>query len=117
MEYESVKPKAGGAISLSRGVNREPSEEVVERLAVDETLGWGVDASQGMARLQKRAAHLQHAMNNPLAALLAEEQLFTMHEALTAEQRETVERMIELTRRVIALVREMDGLRGIQRPR
>lgn len=114
MKYESVKPKAGGAISLSRGVSREPSEEPIERVAADETLGWTVDSRQGIARLQKRAAHLQHAMNNPLAALLAEEQLFTMHEALTAEQRETMDRMIDLTRRVISLVREMDALRGTQ---
>lgn len=44
-------------------------------------------------------------MNNPLAALLAELQLLEMEE-LTAEHRESVERAIGLTRRLIQIVRE-----------
>ena len=52
---------------------------------------------------------LQHSINNPLAALLAEAQLLQL-EALTKEQREAVERMIELCRRIIALVRRLDAL-------
>ena len=48
---------------------------------------------------------LQHALNNPLAALLAELQLLELEE-LKPEHREAVERAIGLVRRVVALVRE-----------
>jgi hypothetical protein len=56
-------------------------------------------------------------MNNPLAALLAEGQLLCMDPGLQGEHRESVERMIELTRRVISLVRSMDDIRGSHSPR
>ncbi len=48
---------------------------------------------------------LQHTLNNPLAALLAELQLLEMEE-LPAAHRESVVRAIDLTRRVIRIVRE-----------
>jgi len=48
---------------------------------------------------------LQHSLNNPLAGLLAELQLLEMEE-LPAEHRESVERAIELCRRIITIVRE-----------
>ena len=48
---------------------------------------------------------LQHSLNNPLAALLAELQLLELEE-LAPEHREAVERAIGLCRRVITLVRE-----------
>lgn len=48
---------------------------------------------------------LQHSLNNPLAALLAELQLLELEE-LKPEHREAVERAIGLVRRVVALVRE-----------
>lgn len=48
---------------------------------------------------------LQHSLNNPLAGLLAELQLLEMDE-LPPEHRESVERAIELCRRVILIVRE-----------
>ena len=54
---------------------------------------------------------LQHSINNPLAALLAEAQLLEMEE-LTKEQHDSVERMIELCRRIVALVRRLDVLSG-----
>lgn len=55
------------------------------------------------------ALRLQHAINNPLAALLAEAQLLEMDE-LNEEQKAAVRRMVELCRRVNALVRELDGI-------
>lgn len=55
------------------------------------------------------ALSLQHGINNPLAALLAEAQLLQLEE-LTAEQRGAVERMVELCRRIVALVRQLDAL-------
>lgn len=48
---------------------------------------------------------LQHTLNNPLTALLAELQLLEMEE-LSASHRESVERSISLCRRLIKLVRE-----------
>ena len=55
------------------------------------------------------ALSLQHGINNPLAALLAEAQLLQL-EDLTSEQRASVDRMVELCRRVVALVRRLDAL-------
>lgn len=80
-------------------------------------LDQGYDRSERVSVLQRRAARIQHAMNNPLAALLAEGQLLSMESSLTGQQRESVERMIELTRRVIHLVRDLDDLHGRQSAR
>lgn len=52
-----------------------------------------------------RPKGLQHTLNNPLAALLAELQLLEM-DTLTPPQREGVERSIELVRRLIRIVKE-----------
>lgn len=53
----------------------------------------------------ERPKGLQHTLNNPLAALLAELQLLEMEE-LAPSHREGVERSIELVRRLIRIVRE-----------
>ncbi len=55
------------------------------------------------------ALGLQHAINNPLTALLAEAQLLEFEE-LPAEHRQAVERIVTQTRRVIELVRSLDGI-------
>ena len=55
------------------------------------------------------ALRLQHSLNNPLAALLAEAQLLEL-ETLPPDHRESVERIIELCRRVIDVVRALDGV-------
>lgn len=55
------------------------------------------------------ALRLQHSLNNPLAALLAEAQLLEL-ETLPPDHRESVERIIELSRRVIDVVRGLDGV-------
>lgn len=57
------------------------------------------------------AMKLQHALNNPLAALLAEAQLLEM-EALLPEHRRAVERIIELSRRLIEVTRTLEGIGG-----
>lgn len=74
------------------------------------------DVDDPLTVLQKKAAHLQHQMNNPLSALLAEGQLLCMDPGLQGEHRESVDRMIELTRRVISLVRSLDDIRGPHSP-
>lgn len=55
------------------------------------------------------ALGLQHAINNPLTALLAEAQLLELEE-LSKDHREAVERIITQCRRVIQLVRSLDGI-------
>lgn len=56
--------------------------------------------------LAEVARRLPHALNNPLSALLAEAQLLELEE-LAPEQREATERIVQLARRVIVLVREL----------
>ena len=53
------------------------------------------------------ALGLQHSMNNPLTAVLAEAQLLEM-EALPPDAMTAVRRIIESTRRLVALVRKLD---------
>lgn len=53
------------------------------------------------------ALGLQHAMNNPLTAVLAEAQLLEL-DATSDEMRTTVKRIIENTRRLVQLVRGLD---------
>ena len=53
------------------------------------------------------ALGLQHAMNNPLTAVLAEAQLLEM-ESLPPEVAAAVRRIIESTRRLVGLVRKLD---------
>jgi signal transduction histidine kinase len=55
------------------------------------------------------AMRMQHSLNNPLAGLLAEAQLLELEE-LEPDHRGSVERIIELSRRVIEVVRGLDGV-------
>lgn len=55
------------------------------------------------------ALGLQHAMNNPLTAVLAEAQLLEM-EQLSPETMTAVRRIIDSTRRLVALVRKLDAV-------
>ena len=52
---------------------------------------------------------LQHRLNNPLAALLAEAQLLGM-ESLPADHATAVRRIVELCRRVIEETKSIEGL-------
>lgn len=53
-------------------------------------------------------ARVQHRLNNPLAALLAEAQLLALEPSLDPEYRAAVERMVALVRRLVAIVRSLD---------
>ncbi|MBC7896222.1 MAG: hypothetical protein H7066_12480 [Cytophagaceae bacterium] len=55
------------------------------------------------------AARLQHRLNNPLAALLAEAQLLEL-EPLAPDHATSVRRMIELCRRIIEETKSIEGL-------
>jgi len=51
---------------------------------------------------------IQHALNNPLTALLAEAQLLEMEE-LAEDHRAAVKRIIDLCRRLVGMVRGLDS--------
>ncbi len=70
------------------------------------------DPGERLRTLRREAARIQHEINNPLSALLAEAQLLSLEPALGAEHRAAVEHIIDLTRRVITRVRELDAVRG-----
>ena len=53
------------------------------------------------------ARSAQHELNNPLTALLAEAQLLEL-ESLSAEHRAAATRIVELARRIAAVVRRLD---------
>ena len=72
----------------------------------------GPEASARIAELYRATARLQHEINNPLAALLAEAQLLALDETLNEEHQRSVGRIIDLTRRVAESVRKFDELRG-----
>ncbi len=96
---------------------------VVERGALVRDLARAVDSATGdrgelglaLRRAQRVAAAgeialgLQHALNNPLAALLAEAQLLEL-EPMDPEHLQTVRRMIDLCRRLVDEVRRLDGI-------
>lgn len=56
------------------------------------------------------ALNLQHTLNNPLGALLAEAQLLEM-DASTPEVREAAGRIVALARRLMDVSRSLDGVR------
>ena len=58
--------------------------------------------------LQRLTAIVQHQLNNPLAALLAEAQLLRTEPGLTPDHEAAVDRMIDIMRRIIALVRDLE---------
>lgn len=66
-------------------------------------------SAQHREDLTRLTALVQHTLNNPLAALLAEAQLLSMETTLDPEHRAAVDRMTELVRRLIALVRGLEG--------
>jgi signal transduction histidine kinase len=61
------------------------------------------------------ALQLQHALSNPLAALLAEAQLLEL-EQLLPEHRTAVHRIIELCRRMSATLRTLDVAQRAPQP-
>ena len=64
--------------------------------------------TQQLIAMGETTARIQHTLNNPLAALLAEAQLLEMEE-LREDHRAAVKRIIELCRRLVGLVRGLDA--------
>jgi signal transduction histidine kinase len=67
--------------------------------------------TQRMLAAGEIALKLQHSLNNPLAALLAEAQLLELEE-LVPDHRRSIERIIELSRRLIEVTRTLEGIGG-----
>jgi signal transduction histidine kinase len=70
-----------------------------------------VTETSKVKELAEAVGEVQHEMNNPLAALLAESQLLELDPALSDEQRQSVRRIVDLARRVIVSSRKLDALR------
>jgi signal transduction histidine kinase len=87
---------------------------LAERAAGDGSNGGEDPASLELRRARRvvamgeSARTVQHAMNNPLTALLAEAQLLEL-EPLAEEHLRAVGRIIELARRVVKVARRLDG--------
>jgi signal transduction histidine kinase len=60
------------------------------------------------------AMGLQHALNNPIAGIMAEAQLMQFEE-VSPEQAQALTRMVSLCRRLIELTRSLDGI-GERKP-
>ena len=102
-----------GVVCIRRGQVGESPVELGDALTA--ALAEGSPATAEVAQARRIFAtgqatlSLQHSINNPLAALLAEAQLLQLEE-LTSEQRQAVDRMIDLCRRIVTLVRRLDAL-------
>lgn len=92
-EGEGSAPRSA-AFPVRRDTELAPEERELHRI-------------RDQLRMGATARAVQHALNNPLTALLAEAQLLEL-EALTAEQRTSVARIVELARRLVGLTRQMD---------
>ena len=80
------------------------------RPALDDELGpiqRELRRTQQLVAMGEATSNIQHTLNNPLTALLAEAQLLEMEE-LGAEHRAAVKRIIELCRRLVGMVRGLD---------
>src|SRR5689334_11605100 len=102
----------GAAIVSRRSVERTPLElatALAQAASGNAAMAAEVAYARRVFAAGQVALSLQHSINNPLAALLAEAQLLQLEE-LSSEQRGSVDRMVELCRRVVALVRRLDAL-------
>jgi signal transduction histidine kinase len=105
----------GAAESLgARCIARDP-DPIALGTALTGALGGDSALSPELAQARRvfaagqAALSLQHGINNPLAALLAEAQLLQM-EDLTSDQRASADRMVELCRRIVTLVKRLDAI-------
>lgn len=84
-------------------------DDALEATAAGQAAVKALRHTQRLMAAGELATRLQHSLNNPLAALLAEAQLLEL-EPLPPDHRESVGRIIELCRRVIDVVRALDGV-------
>lgn len=96
---DQVPSHLGAVITGITSADASPGDPVVDAL----------HRTRRLLAAGEIAFGLQHSINNPLTALLAEAQLLEFEE-LAPEHREAVARIITACRRVIELVRTLDGL-------
>jgi len=102
LDGDSVAPLATAITeSIRARASADESRSAISLKALRQT--------QRLLAAGELATRLQHSLNNPLAALLAEAQLLEL-EPLLPDHRASVERIIELSRRVIDVVRALDGV-------
>lgn len=75
----------------------------------DDTLPQYLRQCHTLLAAGRTASRLPHRLNNPLAALLAEAELLRL-EPLSEGQRESVDRILEISHRLIDEVRVLDGV-------
>lgn len=97
--FTSVAAAVADAVSVQEGRDEASAADAVRALR----------QTQRLIAAGEMAMRLQHSLNNPLAALLAEAQLLEL-EQLSDDHRSSVERIIELARRVVEVVRGLDGV-------
>ena len=112
-----VTPEERAALERIGAHHAIPSQSLTSSLPAAVLDASRVDESapirQELCRAQRLMAageiarKVQHDVNNPLTALLAEAQLLEM-EPMSDEQRQAVNRIIELCRRAAAVVRRLD---------
>ena len=107
-----------GAALAAAGAAHAPSQELatqlVPRLAEQLAHAGSEHAAQVMRARRLIAAgeialRFQHALNNPLAGILAEAQLMQL-DALPPDQHEALGRIVGLCRRIIELGKSLDGI-------
>jgi signal transduction histidine kinase len=91
---ERAAPPRDPSLPEPREADLDPPERELRRARTQLALG-------------ETARTVQHALNNPLTALLAEAQLLEL-EPLAEEHRLAVARMVELARRVATVTRRLD---------
>ena len=101
LDGDVVAPLATAITDSLRSHSNGQNESAIPLRALRQT--------QRLLAAGELATRLQHSINNPLAALLAEAQLLEL-EPLAPDHRASVERIIELSRRVIDVVRALDGV-------
>jgi len=126
---QSKPPRAGDDASAARlgaqrcsldgGILTPLAVAVANALLVDGDAEQATGATQAAVKALRQtqrlmaagdlAMRLQHSLNNPLAALPAEAQLLEL-EPLPPDHRQSVERIIDLCRRVVNVVRALDGV-------
>ena len=110
----AVEQVAIADVSRALGTAVETSLGSGEWTATLEAVRDELRRTQRLVAAGEIALGLQHAINNPLTAVLAEAQLLEM-ESLPEEQATAVRRIVENTRRVVQLVRKLDVI-GVQAP-
>ncbi len=84
--------------------------QLAEAVAASQTpFGDAVRRARRLVAAGTVALGLQHSLNNPLAAILAESQLLQLDET-TAEQGAALDRIVGMCRRMIDILRGLDGV-------